>query len=180
MSATLPRPLLKLFAPRPPLDYQPPLSSLRRNFGFGGVHPFLEDIKKLIRNENAMKLDVARTKSESYVDRIREEYELRQRSGDEKKTKNPFATLFVGRLPADVDEQEIIQLGESFGNIISMKMVLKKRARYAFIEFENDSDVKKALRGFPRILRSKRIVVDVEKGRTYKQFIPNKYKSLRR
>eukprot|EP00835_Amoeboradix_gromovi_P000682 NODE_25_length_35605_cov_0.353461.p14 type:complete len:176 gc:universal NODE_25_length_35605_cov_0.353461:10796-11323(+) len=171
MTSTLPRPLLKLFGPRPPLEYLPPVARLKRDIKIGCIYPYLQNIEPM---EN-MVVD----EKEDYVTRIQREYDQRN-SKIKLKTSNAYATLFIGRLPKDANEQSLLEIANDFGDTVGIKLILGKRSRYAFIEYKSEHNVRQALRGFPRNYKNKRIVVDVEKARTYKQFIPNRYKVLKK
>ncbi len=172
MSLFLPRPLLKLFAPRPPLEYMPPTTKIKRRVIIKGCHTFLKGLQ-IIKQTDAM---------DTTVDDSTYEQELKRQYANRNKktiTSNPYATLFVGGLPKQIQEQDLILIAEEFGKVASISLIKSKRSRYAFIEYESEQSIRKALRGFPRRVLDKKIIVDVEKGRNYKQFKPNKYKLIK-
>ena len=60
-------------------------------------------------------------------------------------TGNALATLFVGRLPKDCTDRQLAQHFKGMGEIKDLRIVKdrKDKARgYAFVEFENEADVK--------------------------------------
>eukprot|EP00834_Sanchytrium_tribonematis_P000057 NODE_2_length_91304_cov_0.692462.p57 type:complete len:177 gc:universal NODE_2_length_91304_cov_0.692462:22315-21785(-) len=171
MTSTLPRPLLKLFAPRPALDYLPPVTKIERKIGFGPSRPFLDGL------QNVELMDTSEDKI-AYKEKLKQQFEHRN-DKDAEKTKNAFSTLFLGRLPKDINKNDLLDILERFGKIVHVRIIMTKRAHYAFVEFSNEQDARKALRGCPKTIKQKRIVVDLEKGRTFKQFLPNKYKLIR-
>lgn len=92
---------------------------------------------------------------------------------------DPFKTLFVARLPAHTTERNLRREFENFGpvlrvRIISDKLTGKPRG-YAFIELEHADDVKRAYRmGFNSSIEGRRIVIDVERGRTVRNWRPKR------
>ena len=93
---------------------------------------------------------------------------------------NAFHTLFVGRLSHDTTEKKLRREFEQFGSIKSIKLVVDsqtdKSRGYAFIEFENEQDMTTAYRKSEgRKIDGRRIVVDVERGRTVRNWRPMRF-----
>ncbi|KAF9954689.1 hypothetical protein BGZ65_003867, partial [Modicella reniformis] len=91
-------------------------------------------------------------------------------SKDEKVVGDPYKTLHVSRLSFDVTEKDLRREFSMYGQIENIKVVkdLESKARgYAFIEFEREKDMKAAYKDADGIkVLGRRIVVDVERGRT--------------
>ena len=90
-----------------------------------------------------------------------------------------FKTLFVGRLAFDVAESQLRREFEAYGPITHCRIVTDSKSGksrgYAFIEYEHESDLKDAYKQADgKKVEGKRIVVDVERGRTVKSWLPRK------
>ena len=98
---------------------------------------------------------------------------------DKKATGDPYATLFVARLPysACEDDDVLRREFERYGDIKSVRVVTDtdtgKPTGYAFIEFETEDDMKQAFkRADGTRIEGKRVVVDAERGRTTPNWRP--------
>jgi len=90
---------------------------------------------------------------------------------NEKKTKNAFNTMFIGNLKASTSESSIREFLKEYGKILMVSHYPKQG--FAFVEFENDDDLKEACkRCIGRRLDGRRIVVDVERARTVPDWKP--------
>lgn len=94
-------------------------------------------------------------------------------------TADAFKTLFVGRLSYDVTEEDLKHEFEYYGPIKKVLLVKNKKTGksrgYAFVEFEHAKDLKDAYSGADgRKLNGRRILVDVERGRTVKNWKPRR------
>jgi U1 small nuclear ribonucleoprotein 70kDa len=88
-------------------------------------------------------------------------------------------TLFVGRLAYNITEAELRQEFEHYGAIKQIALIKNKKTGkprgYAFVEFEHSADLKDAFKSSDgRKLCNRRIVVDVERGRTVKNWKPRR------
>lgn len=98
---------------------------------------------------------------------------------NEKVTSDAFRTLFVGRLPYDVTEGRLRREFERYGPLRSLHLVQSSRTGrprgYAFVEFEREKDMKMAyVESDGMRLDGRRVVVDVERGRTVKGWRPRR------
>ena len=98
---------------------------------------------------------------------------------DPNATTDPYRTLFVGRLAYDVTEDVLRREFEHYGAVSSVSVVRDKEndkpRGYAFVEFEREGDMKAAYRGMDgRRVEDRRIVVDVERGRTLDDWRPRR------
>lgn len=93
---------------------------------------------------------------------------------------DPFRTVFVARLPYDCNERRLKREFERYGAIKSIAIVEKRG--YAFVEYERERDAKTAYHEadsttFPTEVeprRRSRILVDFERGRTVKGWLPRR------
>jgi len=98
---------------------------------------------------------------------------------NEKATKDAYKTLFVARLNFDVDEEDLREEFEKYGDVRDVKLVrdskTSKSRGYAFIEFESSQDLKDAFKyADGKRIKGRSILVDVERGRTVPGWKPRK------
>jgi len=158
MTQFLPPNLLALFAPRDPIPFRPPTTTLSwekdrsKNpyTGLGDFTGYFEDPKDTpppTRGE---------TKSEKKQRRMREKNDKRkQEVEDELKLWDPhtdpnaigdaFKTLFVSRINFDTSDSKLRREFEKYGKIKKINMIKNaatgKPRGYAFIEFEKERDM---------------------------------------
>lgn len=100
---------------------------------------------------------------------------------------NCYNTLFVGRLAYETTERKLLRELEAYGPVKDLKLVWRtenndtqqQRSRessgYAFVEFENEEDMKRAYRAADGMkLDGREIVVDVERGHTVPNWLPRR------
>merc|ERR1712078_975463 len=92
---------------------------------------------------------------------------------------DPFKTLFLARLSYSITEKKLRRDFEEFGPLSRIRIVMNKlsgKSRgYAFIEFERVEDMKRAYKiGINRYMEGKRVVADVERGRTVVKWKPRR------
>jgi len=94
------------------------------------------------------------------------------------KTKDAYKTLFVARLNYDVSEEDLKKEFEFYGAVKNVKIMKDKKGKsrgYAFVEFESSKDLKEAYKDADgRKINGRRILVDVERGRTVKDWKPRR------
>ncbi|KAG6875402.1 hypothetical protein C0993_009388 [Termitomyces sp. T159_Od127] len=199
----LPPNLLKLFAPRPPLPYLRPvdkdiyhvksknvsgvahlLSELKESStasliasgtadameeGEEPVYTHAEEVKRQIRREErkARKTDEFRIAKESY-----------KPADDAEAVGDPYKTLFISRLYKGATESDLRREFETYGTIERVRIVRDKQGRsrgYAFIVYERERDMKAAYKESDGLqIMGKRILVDVERGRTVRGWKPRR------
>ncbi|CAM9806571.1 unnamed protein product [Choristocarpus tenellus] len=90
-----------------------------------------------------------------------------------------YKTLFVSKISYDTTEKKLRREFEQFGRIKSIRMVndLEGKPRgYAFVEYENEDDMRMAYkRGDGRKIDGRRVTVDVERGRTVRNWKPRRF-----
>lgn len=94
-------------------------------------------------------------------------------------TTEPMKTLFVGRLAYDVTERQLRREFEVYGEITEVKLIndtnTGKFKGYAFLQFAKEEDMKAAYKDADaKKVNGRRIVVDVERGRTVKNWRPKR------
>eukprot|EP00199_Chlamydomonas_sp_CCMP681_P000456 CAMPEP_0119106118 /NCGR_PEP_ID=MMETSP1180-20130426/3903_1 /TAXON_ID=3052 ORGANISM="Chlamydomonas cf sp, Strain CCMP681" /NCGR_SAMPLE_ID=MMETSP1180 /ASSEMBLY_ACC=CAM_ASM_000741 /LENGTH=469 /DNA_ID=CAMNT_0007091367 /DNA_START=16 /DNA_END=1426 /DNA_ORIENTATION=- len=91
---------------------------------------------------------------------------------------DPFRTIFVGRLSYEVTDKKLRREFEDFGPIKRVRMLTDKAGKsrgYAFVEYEDKKDMKEAYKAADgRKIEGRRILVDVERGRTVESWRPRR------
>ncbi|KAF7316966.1 U1 snRNP 70K protein [Mycena chlorophos] len=199
----LPPNLLKLFAPRPPLPYVRPVgkdTEKVRSKNVTGVAAILSQLKEAqtddlinaAQNENMEEgEEPAYTYAEEVKRQIRREERKKQKSEEFKAAKegykpaddleavgDPYKTLFISRLHKSAAESDLRREFETYGTIERVRIVRdkKKRSRgYAFVVYERERDMKAAYKESDGLhIMGKRILVDVERGRTVRGWKPRR------
>lgn len=190
MTQYLPPNLLALFAPRPPLNYIPPPQKLaheRRNRGFGLLSEYkklFEDPKdKPIRPKVETRLEKLERKKKEKLElatyKVEQAIALWDPSNNPSATADPYRTLFVARLNYDTTEAKLRREFEAYGPIKRICMIQDrvhgKPRGYAFIEYKKEKDMHDAYkRADGKRIDGRRVLVDVERGRTYKGWLPRR------
>lgn len=94
-------------------------------------------------------------------------------------TSDAYKTLFVARLSYDTTQHKLRREFEQYGPIKTLRIVqdIAGEARgYSFIEYEREADMKDAYkRSDGRKVDGRRVVVDVERGRTVRKWRPRRF-----
>ncbi|KAG9127178.1 hypothetical protein FRC07_000328 [Ceratobasidium sp. 392] len=203
MTHLLPPNLLKLFAPRPPLPFfrsvgKDPekvksknvagvaalLAQIREDNERGIVgagvsddreegeeerYTYAEEIKRSMYREQKQK-------------RVREEFqrakETYKPADDPEAIGDPYKTLFISRLSKNATEEDLRKEFGVYGRIDRIRLVKNKRGHsrgYAFIVYDREKDMKAAYKEADGVtILGKRILVDVERGRTVRGWKPRR------
>lgn len=181
--------LLKLFEPRPPLEYKPPPEK-RKCPPYSGMAQFVSNFAEPADPEYAPPVPEVETSAQRRA-RI---HQLRLEKGAEKAAEglqsydpsndpnisgDPYKTLFVARLNYETTESRIKREFESYGPIKRVRLVTDKFTNkpkgYAFIEYVHTRDMKAAYKqGDGRKIDGRRVLVDVERGRTVPNWRPRR------
>jgi len=188
MTRYLPPNLLNLFQSRAPIDYVAPVSK-RRMLPYNGVAQFVsffkdpkdepppEPLKLLNRDER--KAIKRKEKQEQERQRIERELKEWDPHNNPKATDEAYKTLFVSRLSYNTSESKLKREFEQYGPIKQVKMITdldNKPRGYAFIEFERERDMRDAFKAADaKKIDDRRILVDVERGRTVKDWNPRRF-----
>ncbi|CAJ0649853.1 700_t:CDS:2 [Entrophospora sp. SA101] len=188
MTDKLPPNLLALFAPRPPLPYAKPLDrdpTKRKGPQISGVGSYVSLLKnydpdyvptETFEEKKKRKILEKKQKAEEAIKKGLEAWDPNK---DENVTGDPFKTLFVARMNYEITEKDLRREFEIYGPIENIRIIKNKLTGkprgYAFIEFEREKDMKAAYKGADGVkLLGRRILVDVERGRTVKGWRPRR------
>ncbi|KAJ2159776.1 hypothetical protein GGF46_002771 [Coemansia sp. RSA 552] len=187
MTSKLPPELLRLFTPRPPPVHVAPVDSpagqrpAPQITGIAGYAAALAGAPKGEASETAKqrKERIRAERMKQARDNVARGLSAWDPSLNLQATEDPYKTIVVARLNYDTTEKELRDVFERYGDIAGMKMVKDMDGNfrgYAFIEYAHESDMREAYRCADgmRIL-GRRIVVDVERGRTVKGWAPRRF-----
>jgi len=180
----LPAHILALFTPRPPPQHLPPLVE-RKPLKLTGCAEFVEYFST---EENPPREPwesplerKARRHREKIEANLEEQRELRLKYDPHKDPNvcgDPFKTLFVARISYDTTEKKLKREFEVFGSIKRVRMVYDQKGKprgYCFIEYEHERDLKNAYKqGDGKKIDGRRVMVDVERGRTVEGWFPRR------
>ncbi|KAF9195587.1 hypothetical protein BGZ50_004186 [Haplosporangium sp. Z 11] len=186
-TAALPPHLLRFFAPRPPLPYTKPLDrepGKKDESRLMPVSQYLDMIKNhdtdyvptlSMAERKKQKLEERKRKSEEALKAGLESWDPNK---DEKIVGDPYKTLHISRLSYECTEKDLRREFGMYGQIENVRVVKDPEGKprgYAFIEFEREKDMKAAYKDADGIkILGRRIVVDVERGRTVKGWKPKR------
>ena len=190
----LPPSILALFAPRQPLEYKPPIEK-RKMLNYTTMAQFTQHFEDPKDTPEPEKKEPVLDKKERKAKRREAKYEAQKAkiealvetykpseeeapvfyTGDG----DPYKTLFVARMSYETAEEGLKAAFEMFGPIKSIKIVRDttsgKHRGYGFIEFEHERDMKTAYKqGDGKKIDGKRVLVDVERGRTVRNWRPRR------
>jgi len=184
--------LLALFAPREPLPFETPLTGHRPKPPVTGLTSYLSKVKwedpkvtpppppPKIQTKSQRRVEKRTKRMADHAETLASVVSSWNPAADSKAAGDAYKTLFVGRLDFKVDEAALKHEFEHFGPIRNLRLVrdLSGKSRgYAFIEFEREKDMKLAFKeGDSRRLgpRGGRPLIDVERGRTVKDWRPRR------
>jgi len=183
----MPPALLQLFTPRPALEFKPPPPREARP-KLSGIAEFADlftprdQLPKIEKEETPRekKSRLRKQKAEEHKKVLEERAKSWDPKSNPKATKDAYKTLFVARLSYDVDEEDLREEFERYGDVRDhVKLVRNihdgKSRGYAFIEFESSQDLKEAFKyADGKSIKGRRILVDVERGRTVPGWKPRK------
>ncbi|CAN0861928.1 U1 small nuclear ribonucleoprotein 70 kDa [Linum grandiflorum] len=181
--------LLKLFEPRPPLEFKPPPEK-RKCPPYFGMAQFVNNFAEPGDPEYAPPVQEAETPSqrrarihklrlEKGAEHAAEELKKYDPTTDPNVSGDPYKTLFVSRLSYETSESRIKREFESYGPIKRVRLVTDKDTNkpkgYAFIEYVHTRDMKAAYKQADgRKIDGRRVLVDVERGRTVPNWRPRR------
>ena len=190
MTQFLPANLLALFAPRDPLPYMPPPVPKHAKeddctlIGVGqycGLFEDPDDTPEATRCPTKLERKETKRmqKEQDNKDKIERESEAWDPNTDENATGDAFKTVFVSRINYDTRDDKLRREFEEFGYIRSIHMVRDNKTGkprgYAFIEYETEKGMRAAYKyGDGRKIDGRRVVVDIERGRTVKNWKPRR------
>nr|XP_048334713.1 U1 small nuclear ribonucleoprotein 70 kDa isoform X2 [Ziziphus jujuba var. spinosa] len=181
--------LLKLFEPRPPLEFKPPPEK-RKCPPLTGVAQFVSKFAEPGDPEYAPPVQKGETpverrarihklRLEKGAEKAAEELEKYDPANDPNVTGDPYKTLFVARLNYETTESRIRREFDTYGPIKRIRLVTAKDSNkprgYAFIEYMHTRDMKAAYKQADgKKIEGRRVLVDVERGRTVPNWRPRR------
>ncbi|KAF3434730.1 hypothetical protein FNV43_RR21815 [Rhamnella rubrinervis] len=181
--------LLKLFEPRPPLEFKPPPEK-RKCPPLTGIAQFVSKFADREDPEYALPVQKGETPTErrARIHQLRlekgaakaaEELEKYDPSSDPNISGDPYKTLFVARLNYETTESRIKREFDVYGPVKRVRLVndrdTNKPRGYAFIEYMHTRDMKAAYKQADgRKIEGRRVLVDVERGRTVPNWRPRR------
>ena len=177
------------FMPNPPIKQLPPIKSKRRKKTAPGIFQFMDKFEKKAPPKRIIQptpKSVKKGKAEVRYKQLKEhrksmidEYRKFQRDcGGEFEGMNCYNTLFIGRLAFEVTEGKLLREMEAYGPVKDIKLVSNKQGKsrgIAFVEYENEEDMKRAYRAADGMkIEGREIVVDVERGHTVPTWLPRR------
>jgi len=173
-----------LFTPRPPPQHLPP-QVVKRKIKLTGLADFVE----YFSTEENPKREAWESPQERRERRAKEKLEKHKEHlktliadydphKDSNAVGDPFRTLFVARVSYDTTEKKLKREFEVFGSIKRVRMVYDQKGKprgYAFVEYEHERDLKNAYKqGDGKKIDGRRVMVDVERGRTVEGWLPRR------
>lgn len=174
--------LFKANKPLPVLNKEPKGKSRR----YGGIFESEEQIKNILYGD--IKFDLEKNKNNKYlkiaIENKKNQEELKSKikqwnpKNDPKISGIAENTIFVARLNYIVDEKILERNFRPYGKIIKINLIRDKNGKsrgYAFIEYSDRRSAKEAYDSMHRkTIEGKEILVDFEKEREKKGFLPLK------
>merc|ERR1711976_189923 len=186
MAHFMPPALIQLFTPRPTLELKPPPFQIKKN-SVTGIAEFVQFFTKRDKLKPIKKAETPKQRKNRLKIRKIEEHKkiLEKRISEWNPQNNPnatsdaYKTLFVARIDKEVTESDLRNEFSKYGVVRDVKLVhdtqTGKSRGYAFIEFDSSQDLKDAFKyAEGKKIKGKRILVDVERGRTVPGWKPRK------
>lgn len=186
MTKFLPPNLLSLFFPREPLPFKPPpkkkkCPKAKKMFGLAAHVDLFEEHTSEVAVVFETRPERIERKARERQERATQVLEERKTNWEPKNntdaTTDPYKTLFLGRLSYETTEARLKRDFEIYGPIRQIRVVNNKftgKPRgYGFIEYEHTRDMHAAYKHMDgKKLEGKRIVVDAERGRAERNWLP--------
>lgn len=190
-----PNRVLKLFKPRPPLQYIKPsdypeekhkthsISPISNLLSTNALIHYLQEFPNGTENKHLDKYDEIRNMKKKNEKELQKELEKWIPEEDQNiKDTDPFKTIFIGRLPYSIDELELQKQFIKFGEVERVRIVKDKLTKtpkgYAFILFKDVNASRKVHKelGIHRgiMINGRPVIVDIERSRTVKYFKPRR------
>ncbi|KAH7341303.1 hypothetical protein B0J17DRAFT_646046 [Rhizoctonia solani] len=145
-------------------------AQMDREEGEEEKYTYAEEIKRKLYREERQ-----RRKQESSK---RPKRPVHKPADDPEAIGDPYKTLFISRLAKNATEDDLRKEFGTYGRIERIRLVRNKRGvsrGYAFIVYDREKDMKAAYKEADGIsILGKRILVDVERGRTVRGWKPRR------
>lgn len=173
-----------MFQPRPPIPFKPPVEK-RKLPALNGVAQFVERFKTYDHPPPQVQetpQDKRRKRlvkvAKSNEERLKRQIAKWDPKNNPDATDKAMKTLFVGRLNYAITSEDLKAEFEYYGPVKKVILIKDKKGKsrgYAFVEFESSRDLKDAYKDADgRKIMNRRILVDVERGRTVKNWKPRR------
>ncbi|RKP33771.1 hypothetical protein BJ085DRAFT_11970, partial [Dimargaris cristalligena] len=183
----LPPNLKMLFAARPALKHLRPLDrdpEQRRGPALTGIGAYVDQFSSepsppVPESQTDKRKRLAGAQREAHTARLEAQRAAWAPEKDPNISGDAYHTLIVGRLNYELTEKDIRREFETYGRVIRVRLVKDTQTGqsrgYAFVEFEREGDMRAAYRDADGMsILGRRIVVDVERGRTVKGWRPRR------
>eukprot|EP00003_Mantamonas_plastica_P013417 TRINITY_DN2340_c0_g2_i1.p1 TRINITY_DN2340_c0_g2~~TRINITY_DN2340_c0_g2_i1.p1 ORF type:complete len:366 (-),score=120.90 TRINITY_DN2340_c0_g2_i1:55-1152(-) len=183
---------MRMFEPHPEMEYVKPLPETTYNkmkkpySGLADTLKFLKEdaeLQEQLKKERPPRVDEKALKAQKKQEKLQKH---KEKIEELRKQYTPYAdsdpqtaytTLFVGRLNYKTSPETLKSEFVEFGPVRKVRIVTDKETDkpkgYAFIEYETEESLKEAYkRADGRKIDGKRVVVDVERGRTVEGWYP--------
>lgn len=191
MTQFLPPQLLALFRPGPPIVSLPAPEAGKHERKYPqrlmGIAQYLSEFEEPSAAPPPQKTETlderrarkAAARLAAAAAKTKEEAEKWAPKENSDATHDAWKTLFIGRVSFETSETKLRREMEVYGPVKAVKMVKDKNTDkprgYAFVEFEREKDLKDAFKHADGSkIDGKRIVVDVERGRTVDGWKPRR------
>lgn len=98
---------------------------------------------------------------------------------NEKSTSDPYKTLFISNINYETSEKKVKREFDQYGEIKRIRLIKDTEGKprgYGFIEYEHKKDMVNAYKNTESIkIDGRRLIVDIERGRTFLNFTPRKF-----
>merc|ERR1712176_1525570 len=180
----LPAHILALFTPRPPPQHLPPTYQ-KPPIKLTACADFVDYCdnddppeKEHWESPLQRKQRKHKEKADAHKKELKKLIEKYDPHKDANAAGDPFKTLFVARISYDTTEKKLKREFEVFGSIKRVRMVYDQKGKprgYCFIEYEHERDLKNAYKqGDGKKIDGRRVMVDVERGRTVEGWMPRR------
>eukprot|EP00743_Colponemidia_sp_Colp-15_P002551 GILK01002766.1.p1 GENE.GILK01002766.1~~GILK01002766.1.p1 ORF type:complete len:365 (-),score=35.05 GILK01002766.1:169-1263(-) len=180
----LPSHIMQLFTARPPAEFKKPIehSKCRKYDGIASLVDLFEEgpppSREITLTARMRKEQRKQEKLEKHRAELQQAMENYKPAEDPHAITDPLCTLFVGRLSFETDEKRLKHEFEQFGRVKKAVIVRTPEGKsrgYGFVEFEKERDVSIAYKEADgRKIDGRRVVVDVERGRTVPNWLPRR------
>lgn len=195
-SERYPRKIQKLFAPRLPFPWKKPIDhppEKRRTTPITPISLWRDEIEKYKADHppQAKEEEPKKSKKQLHDESQRrqlEAWEDTELFEQNEFIKDPYRTVFIARLLYSLTELDISKLFNKFGGIESIRVIRDTNTGlsrgYGFIVFEREQDAKNCIKELaptglplekqPSEVKPRKILVDMERGRTVRNWRPRR------
>jgi len=176
-----------MFEPNPPIEWKPMIPKKEKINTYNGISQHVNEFDKenketaqvIVEHPKERRLRIREAKNKLNDEKIALLANNWDPHNNEKASSNAYNTLFVGKLSYDTTEKKLKREFEEFGPVEFTRIVTDndgKSRGYGFIQFEKESDMTVAYKRMDgKKIDGYRIVVDVERGRTVKNWKPRRF-----